>query len=118
LAKTVNRLATTDQDPSAACIRQSRGVSRHPLDIVAIAAAGSDMSARLRFRDLVAARIIEPTSKIDALRVLEETGVESAAYRTLKRRLAGLRQTRIPASTFGCARHMPGWGRPAWCCMT
>ncbi len=30
------------------------------------------------FRDLVAARIIEPTSKVDALRVLEETGVESA----------------------------------------
>lgn len=39
------------------------------------------------FRDLVAARIVEPTSKVDALRVLEETGVDSAAYRTLKRRL-------------------------------
>jgi len=39
------------------------------------------------FRDLVAARIIEPTSKVDALRVLCETGVESPAYRTLKRRL-------------------------------
>jgi Transposase DDE domain len=39
------------------------------------------------FRDLVAARIIEPTSKVDALRVLSETGVESPAYRTLKRRL-------------------------------
>jgi hypothetical protein len=33
------------------------------------------------------ARIIEPTSKVDALRVLSETGVESPAYRTLKRRL-------------------------------
>jgi hypothetical protein len=39
------------------------------------------------FCDLVAARIIEPTSKVDALRVLSETGVESPAYRTLKRRL-------------------------------
>ena len=39
------------------------------------------------FCDLVAARIIEPTSKVDALRVLSETGVQSPAYRTLKRRL-------------------------------
>lgn len=39
------------------------------------------------FRDLVAARIIEPTSKVDARRVLSETGVDSPAYRTLKRRL-------------------------------
>lgn len=39
------------------------------------------------FRDLVLARIIEPTSKIDAERVLAEVGVESASYATLKRRL-------------------------------
>jgi hypothetical protein len=39
------------------------------------------------FRDLVLARIIEPTSKVDSLRVLSETGVEPPAYRTLKRRL-------------------------------
>jgi hypothetical protein len=38
-------------------------------------------------RALVLARIVEPTSKVDALRVLAETGVESPAYRTLKRRL-------------------------------
>jgi hypothetical protein len=35
-------------------------------------------------RDLVCARIIEPTSKIDAARVLGETGVGSASYRTIK----------------------------------
>jgi hypothetical protein len=40
------------------------------------------------FRALVLARIIEPTSKLDALRVLEEAGVESVSYRTLTRRLA------------------------------
>jgi len=39
------------------------------------------------FRDLVLARIIEPTSKIDSLRVLAETGVESVCYRTVERRL-------------------------------
>jgi hypothetical protein len=38
------------------------------------------------FRDLVLARIIEPTSKIDAERVLTEVGVEPASYATLKRR--------------------------------
>jgi hypothetical protein len=40
------------------------------------------------FRQLVLARIIEPTSKQDSLRVLAETGVEAvASYATLKRRL-------------------------------
>ena len=38
-------------------------------------------------RDLVLARIIEPTSKIDAERVLTETGVAAPSYRTVKRRL-------------------------------
>ena len=39
------------------------------------------------FRALVLARIIEPTSKLDALRVLAETGVAAPSYATLKRRL-------------------------------
>ena len=39
------------------------------------------------FRALVLARIIEPTSKFDALRVLEEVGVDPPSYATLKRRL-------------------------------
>lgn len=39
------------------------------------------------FRDLVLARIIEPTSKLDSLRVLEEVGVAPASYATLKRHL-------------------------------
>jgi hypothetical protein len=39
------------------------------------------------FGHLVLARIIEPVSKLDSLRVLEEAGVAPASYRTLKRRL-------------------------------
>ena len=41
------------------------------------------------FRDLVLARIIEPTSKIDAERVLSEVGAAPASYATVKRRLRG-----------------------------
>jgi hypothetical protein len=39
------------------------------------------------FRDLMLARIIEPTSKADSVRVLAEAGVETVSYRTLTRRL-------------------------------
>jgi Transposase DDE domain len=39
------------------------------------------------FRQLVLARIIEPASKLDSLRVLEEAGVAPASYATFKRRL-------------------------------
>jgi hypothetical protein len=46
------------------------------------AAGGDDV-----FRQLVLARIIEPSSKLDSLRVLEEAGVGGPSYATLKRRL-------------------------------
>lgn len=39
------------------------------------------------FRQLVLARIIEPTSKLDSLRVLGEAGIEAVSYATVKRRL-------------------------------
>ena len=39
------------------------------------------------FRDLVLARIVEPTSKLDSLRFLEEVGVATVSYPTLNRRL-------------------------------
>jgi len=39
------------------------------------------------FGDLVLARIIEPTSKLDAARVLEEAGAVPASYPTICRRL-------------------------------
>jgi len=47
------------------------------------AAAGGDEV----FRDLALARIIEPSSKLDSLRVLEEAGIAGASYRTMMRRL-------------------------------
>jgi hypothetical protein len=58
------------------------------------------------FRQLVLARIIEPTSKADSLRVIEETGVMPVSYPTLNRRLpafakAGFRQ----ALSTACADH-------------
>jgi hypothetical protein len=58
------------------------------------------------FRQLVLARIIEPTSKQDSLRVLAETGVQAASYATLKRHLPiyaedGFRHKLAAA----CARH-------------
>ena len=45
------------------------------------------------FRDLVLARIIEPTSKLDAARVLEEGGVPAVGYATIKRRRPAFAQT-------------------------
>ena len=58
------------------------------------------------FRDLVLARIIEPTSKLDSLRVLAEVGFDPVSYRTVARRLPiyatkGWRQ-RLAAA---CAAH-------------
>lgn len=58
------------------------------------------------FRQLVLARVIEPTSKQDSLRVLAETGIEATSYATVKRRLPvyatdGFRRKLAAA----CARH-------------
>jgi hypothetical protein len=58
------------------------------------------------FRQLVCARIIEPTSKADSLRVLDEAGVAGLSYPTLNRRLPvfakpGFRQ----ALSKACAEH-------------
>jgi hypothetical protein len=65
------------------------------------AAGGDDV-----FRQLVLARIIEPASKIDSLRVLEEAGESPPSYATLKRRLPAYAkqdwQQRLSAA---CAAH-------------
>ncbi|WP_067967689.1 IS1634 family transposase [Mycolicibacter icosiumassiliensis] len=42
------------------------------------------------FRDLVIARIVEPTSKIDALRVLADLGATLVSYKTIDRHVRGL----------------------------
>ena len=39
------------------------------------------------FRDLVIARIVEPTSKLDSLRVLADMGANTVSYRTIQRHL-------------------------------
>src|SRR5690606_20016552 len=58
------------------------------------------------FRQLVLARIIEPTSKFDSLRVLAEAGISTLSYPTITRRLRvsaaeGWREQLAAA----CARH-------------
>jgi hypothetical protein len=58
------------------------------------------------FFQLAAARVIEPVSKLDSLRVLEEAGVAPVSYPTVNRRLPvyareGWRQ-RLSAA---CAAH-------------
>jgi hypothetical protein len=64
-------------------------------------------------RDLVLARIIEPTSKMDAERVLAETGVAAASYRTVKRRLPVIAKTSVrqALSTACAARAETGAGQ-------
>ena len=58
------------------------------------------------FRDLVLARIIEPTSKADASRVLSEVSVEAASYATVKRRLPTYAQPAWrQALAAACAAH-------------
>jgi hypothetical protein len=58
------------------------------------------------FRDLVLARIIEPTSKVDASRVLTEVGVDAASYATVKRRLPiYAKPSWRQALSAVCARH-------------
>jgi DDE family transposase len=58
------------------------------------------------FRQLVLARIIEPASKQDSLRVLAEAGVAAASYPTLNRRLpAYATQTWRQQLSAACATH-------------
>jgi len=58
------------------------------------------------FRQLVLARIIEPTSKLDAPRVLEEAGLAPPSYATLNRRLpAYAREPWRRKLSAACAAH-------------
>lgn len=51
----------------------------------AYASLGFDHAAQDEvFQQLVLARFVEPTSKLDAVRVLEEIGVAAPSYRTIK----------------------------------
>lgn len=65
-------------------------------------AAGGDEA----FRQLVLARIIEPTSKADSLRVIDETGVAPVSYPTLNRRLPVFAKDEFrQALSTACATH-------------
>jgi hypothetical protein len=65
-------------------------------------AAGGDAV----FRDLVLARIIEPVSKADSARVLEEAGVAPTSYPTVNRRLlVYARDSWRERLSAACARH-------------
>ena len=63
------------------------------------------------FRQLVLARLIEPASKLDSLRVLEEAGVAPPSYATVKRRLPTYAEEawrrRLSAACAGHARLGP-----------
>jgi hypothetical protein len=58
------------------------------------------------FRALVLARIIEPTSKLDSLRVLAEAGITAPSYRSVNRRLPGFaKDSWRQALASACAAH-------------
>ena len=70
------------------------------------------------FRDLVLARIIEPTSKIDAERVLTES---VSVPRRMPRSSGACRVMPNPAGAkrwLRSAQRMRDWGQRAWCCST
>lgn len=62
------------------------------------------------FRKLVLARIIEPTSKLDAARVLEEAGVAAPSYATIKRRLPSYATARWREGIAACNADHVGLG--------
>ena len=72
-------------------------------DVLGLAAAAGGDEV---FRQLVLARIIEPVSKLDSARVLEEAGVPPVPYRTVTRRLrAFARQGWRQQISAACAAH-------------
>ena len=77
---------------------------------------GFDVVDDAVFRDLVIARIVEPTSKADAARVLTDLGVEPVSYKTIQRHLAqsapATTGTGSPATMFD-SRHQPGRVEPS-----
>ena len=66
------------------------------------------------FRHLVLARMIEPASKLDSLRVVEEVGVAAAPYATVKRRLPEYPQEEWRQQLSAACPAHADLGRPAW----
>lgn len=74
------------RDGAGRVVGTSSGVLRQVLE-AAYSQLGFDVIEDQVFRDLVIARIVEPTSKLDAGRVLEDLGGRPASYSTIKRHL-------------------------------
>jgi hypothetical protein len=80
-----------DGQPPGQALRILATQSKHLWDALCLAyarlgfetACGDDEV----FRALVLARVVEPVSKLDTIRVLEEIGVSAPGYRTIRRRL-------------------------------
>jgi hypothetical protein len=70
------------------------------------------------FRQLVLARIIEPASELDSLRVLDEVGDKPPSYATVKRRLPMFAETSWRQQVAAARAAHAGLGRPAWSCTT
>jgi hypothetical protein len=72
---------------------------------------GFNVVADAVFRDLVIARIVEPSSKADAVRVLADLGVDPVSYRTIQRHLARIRADGYRDLIAGkCFAHAAGGG--------
>lgn len=67
------------------------------------------------FEQLVTARIIEPTSKQDAPRVLEEAGVAAVSYPTIKRRLPSYATAEFRSALSGACAARADLGPTALC---
>ena len=70
------------------------------------------------FKALVLARLVEPTSKLATIRVLDELGITRPA---IARSSAGSRSMRLRSGGRPSpprARRMSGWGRRRWCSTT
>jgi hypothetical protein len=70
------------------------------------------------FRDLVLARVIEPTSKLDAARVLTEVGVEPASYATVNAGCRSMPNRRGANRWPGRVHAMPALSQRRWSCST
>ncbi len=71
---------------------------------------GGVAGAHSVFRYLVLARIIEPTNKLDSLRVLAEVGVPGASYPTVNRRLRSFAQPQFRQALAGACAVRAGLG--------
>jgi len=70
------------------------------------------------FQQLVLARIIEPSSKLDSIRVLQEAGLTAASYPTINRRLPRYAKSKFRQRISAACAAQAGLGPASWCCTT